>query len=130
MDGPTHSLTAIIPCNDLDASEAFYNRLGFFQDPESANEHADYRMLADAGGATVHLTTAVEGWVVPGRNPFGVYLYTDDVDGLAARVRDDIIGRDKAPEHKEWGMYEFALSDPDGVLVRVGWPSRLVDGTA
>ena len=23
-------------------------------------------------------------------------------------------------------MYEFALSDPDGVLVRVGWPSRLM----
>ena len=26
---PTHALTAILPCNDLDASEAFYNRLGF-----------------------------------------------------------------------------------------------------
>lgn len=25
----THCLTAILPCNDLDASEAFYNRLGF-----------------------------------------------------------------------------------------------------
>ena len=24
-----HSLTAILPCNDLDASEAFYARLGF-----------------------------------------------------------------------------------------------------
>jgi hypothetical protein len=27
---------------------------------------------------------------------------------------------------KEWEMYEFSRSDPDGVLVRVGWPSRLL----
>jgi len=26
---PANALTAILPCNDLDASEAFYNRLGF-----------------------------------------------------------------------------------------------------
>jgi hypothetical protein len=28
-------------------------------------------------------------------------------------------------EDKPWGMYEFALSDPDETLVRVGWPTRL-----
>jgi hypothetical protein len=26
------------------------------------------------------------------------------------------------PEAKPWGMYEFALSNPDETLVRVGWP--------
>jgi hypothetical protein len=29
------------------------------------------------------------------------------------------------PEHRPRGMYEFALSDPDETLVRVGWPSKL-----
>ena len=29
-----HALTAIVPSNDLDASEAFYNRLGFQQSHE------------------------------------------------------------------------------------------------
>jgi hypothetical protein len=29
-------------------------------------------------------------------------------------------------EHKPWGMYEFALNGPDDLLVRVGWPSRLM----
>lgn len=119
------SLTPILPCNDLDASEAFWNRLGFTRDEEGA-DFEGYRILGDGNGAWVHLNEAVEGWVVPGRNPFGVYLYTDDVDGVAARVRDDIIEPTKRPTHKEWGMYEFALSDPDGVLVRVGWPSRLL----
>ena len=50
-----------------------------------------------------------------------------EVEAVAARVRDDIIERSKRPEHKAWGMYEFAVSDPDGVLVRVGWPSGSLD---
>ena len=36
-----------------------------------------------------------------------------------------IVEEEKCPTHKPWGMYEFALSDPDDTLVRVGWPSRL-----
>jgi len=119
-------LTAILPCNDLDASEAFYNRLGFVR-PDSARpppgEEDTYRMLADGQGGEIHLTDAVEGWLVPGRNPFGLYFYVEDVDGVAARFPDELIGG--GPEHKPWGMYEFALSDPDETLVRVGWPSRL-----
>ena len=46
---------------------------------------------------------------------------------LAERMRDAILEREKAPTHKPWGMYEFALSDPDETLVRIGWPSRLID---
>ena len=72
---------------------------------------------AHAGGE-LHLTTAVEGWLVPGRNPFGLYLYLEEVDALAARMGC-------RAEDKPWGMYEFAVSDPDETLVRIGWPSRL-----
>ena len=35
------------------------------------------------------------------------------------RVRDLII-EPGAPHLKPWGLYEFAVSDPDGTLVRVG----------
>ena len=43
----------------------------------------------------------------------------EDVDAVAERVRELII--DPAdPRPKPWGCYEFALSDPSGVLVRVG----------
>jgi len=122
---PEPCLTAIVPCNDLDASEAFYNRLGFAK-PDDAGTYPGYRILADGKGGHLHLTEAVPGWVVPGQNPFGLYLYTPDVDALAARFPDEVIERE-GPSHKHWGMYEFALSDPDGTLVRVGWPSRLMD---
>src|SRR6185312_11387064 len=70
----THQMTAILPCNDLDASEAFYARLGF----SCAARHADYRILADGKGGALHLASAVEGWLVPGRNPFGLYLYSGE----------------------------------------------------
>jgi hypothetical protein len=72
---------------------------------------SNYRILTDGKGGELHLTDSVEDWLVPGRNPFGLYLYTEDVDALAGK---------KGPEDKPWGTYEFALSDPDQTLVRVG----------
>ena len=123
---PHHALTAILPCNDLDASEAFYNRLGFTRaagDRPATGQDDTYRILSDGKGGHLHLTDAVEGWLTPGRNPFGLYLYTTDVDRLAAAFAAEVLGNG-GPEHKPWGMYEFALSDPDDTLVRVGWPSR------
>jgi hypothetical protein len=83
------------------------------------------RGFANRGhGGHLHLTDAVEGWLVPGRNPFGLYLYTEDVDRLAAVFRGETI-EPHGPEDKPWGMYEFTLSDPDQTLIRVGWPTRL-----
>ena len=124
----SNRLTAIVPCNDLDASEAFYNRLGFIRpeaDRHRPDGNNDYRMLSDGKGGDIHLTTAVEDWLIKGRNPFGLYLYTEDVDALAARFPGEVLEKQGA-SHKPWGMYEFALSDPDDTLVRVGWPSRLM----
>lgn len=120
----SHLLVAVLPCNDLDASEAFYRRLGFTPtdkpDDDAAN---DYRMLSDGKGGCLHLTRAIEGWLVPGRNPFGLYLYVEDVDALAAAFAGETI-EPGGPEQKPWGTYEFSLSDPDETLVRVGRPMR------
>ena len=112
------AMVAILPCIGLDASEGFYRRLGF------ANRRGpdDYRMLSDDQGREIHLTEAVEGRLIPGRNPFGLYLYADNVDELAERMGELVLGQ---PEDKPWGTYEFTLSDPDETLVRVGWPTKL-----
>src|SRR5215831_3362676 len=121
------SLTAVLPCNDLDASERFYNRLGFARshsEKPPPGERDSYRMLSNGKGGQLHLTDAVEGWLVPGKNPFGLYLYIEEIDVLAREFSGEIVGK-SGPENKPWGMYEFALSDPDQTLVRVGWPTRL-----
>ena len=78
------TLVTILPCNDLDASERFYNRLGFVRRVESGD--TDYRILSNGSGGHLHLTRAEEGWLTSGRNPFGLYLYLEDVDGLAAAL--------------------------------------------
>jgi hypothetical protein len=79
-------------------------------------------MLSDGLGGHLHLNRAVEGWLPPGRNPFGLYLYREDVDGTAAGFAGELIAE---PKDRPWGMYEFALNGPDDTLVRVGWPTRL-----
>src|SRR5215471_13747991 len=69
------TLVTILPCNDLDASERFYNRLGFVRRAEAGDP--DYRILSNRAGGQL---------ARPGRNPFGLYLYLEDVDGLAAAL--------------------------------------------
>jgi catechol 2,3-dioxygenase-like lactoylglutathione lyase family enzyme len=114
-----HQATPILPCNDIEATQGFYERLGFAM---TAGE-AGFRILADGKGWQIALRPAEPGWVVPDRNSHGLYLYCDDVDAVADRVRDLII-EEGAPHRKPWGMYEFAVGDPDGVLVRIGRPLR------
>jgi hypothetical protein len=112
-------LTAILPCNDLDEAQSFFERLGFKSEEGGAD---DYRMLSDGRGGFLHLNRAVEGWLQAGRNPFGLYLYREDIDGAAAAFAGRMIAR---PRDTPWGMYEFSLNGPDDTLVRVGWPTRL-----
>ncbi len=108
-------LTAILPCNDLDAAEAFFKRLGFARDPGSPD---DYRMLSDGHGGFVHLNRAIEGWLKASANPFGLYLYRRDVDSLAAIFAGEILPPQE-PRDQPWGMYEFAVNGPDDTLIRI-----------
>lgn len=115
-----HMITAILPCQDIEISTAFYERLGL----RLISDHRNYRILGDDKGWWLHLTAELpDGWVVPERNPNGLYLYCDHIDRLAENVQDLLIGGE-GPEHKPWGMYEFAVSDPDGTLVRIGCHSK------
>ena len=117
MPTQPHAIVAIVPCNDIEASTAFYTRLRL----RVFSDHGSYRILGDGKGWWLHLSSeAPAGWVVPGRNPNGLYIYCEDIDALATEVADLLIGG--RPERKPWGMYEFALSDPDGTLVRIGSP--------
>ena len=114
---------AIVPSNDLPAAVSFWNRLGF----ERVGGDAQYIILS-GWGCEVHLTQAGEGaWRVPEEhNPFGVFIRTPEVDAIAARVDDLIIRPGGVLRHREWGLYEVGIAGPDGMLVRIGWPSLLM----
>lgn len=110
-----HRAVAIIPSNDPDASEAFYRHLSF----KVVSDYGSYRILEDGRGGHLHLTH-MPGWPrTIEDNPFGLYLYVDDVDAVAGAVRELII-EEGTPNAKPWGTYEFAISDPSGLLVRIG----------
>jgi hypothetical protein len=91
---------AIVPSNNLPAAIPFWERLGF----------------ARTGA-----------WRVPEENnPFGVFIRTPEVDTIAARVGDLIIRPGGILRHREWGLYEVGICGPDGLLIRIGWPSCLI----
>lgn len=114
---------AIIPSNDLDAARPFWERMGFSRTGGDENY-----IIMTGWGCELHLTQAGSGpWQVPEHNPFGVFIRTPEVDAIAARMADLIIRPGGVLRHREWGLYEVGISGPDGLLVRVGWPSKLME---
>jgi hypothetical protein len=121
-------VTTILPCTDLASAIRFFVRLGFATpSEEEVHKWHRYRMLSHPNGSEIHLRElgpGEEGWLEPFKNPFGIYVYSEDVEAIAVEFADEIIGSVKMPEIKEWGMFEFSLNGPDGCLVRVGWPAE------
>lgn len=121
-ESPAVGAFAIVPCNDLASAILFWERLGF-----ARTGGADDYVIMAGWGAEVHLTPAgPPPWRVPEHNPFGIFIRTPDVDAIAARIDDLIIRPGGILRHREWGLYECGLNGPDGMLVRIGWPSRLM----
>ncbi len=122
---PSVGAFAIVPSNDLPAAIPFWERLGF-----ARSGGDDNYIIMTGWGCEVHLTQAGEGpWAVPhAHNPFGVFIRTPEVGAIAARVEDLIIRPGGVLRHREWGLYEVGIRGPDGMLIRIGWPSRLMQG--
>jgi hypothetical protein len=120
---PSVGAFAIVPSNNLPAAMAFWERLGFIRTGGDLNY-----LIVTGWNCEVHLVQAGAGpWRVPEHNPFGVFIRTPDVGAIAARVDDLIIRPGGVLRHREWGLYEVGINGPDGLLVRIGWPSKLID---
>jgi catechol 2,3-dioxygenase-like lactoylglutathione lyase family enzyme len=91
----------ILPARDLEATTAFYARLGFERNG----------MWPD-----IDLSTSIAG----------CYLYVEDADALFAEcsrleLPDSGVPRLRgAPQDSDYGLREFALVDLDGNLLRIG----------
>lgn len=105
---------------DLDATHAFYERLGFY-----------------LSGGAVH-----SGWIELSRNavviqfyhdpPIGtaaapsmsgtIYVHVDEVDTLAAALAENSVF-EWGPETMDYGMREFAVRDPNGYLLAFAAPA-------
>lgn len=123
-DAPPVGAFAIVPSNDLPEAIPFWERMGF-----ARTGGDDGYVIMTGWDCEVHLTSAGTGvWRVPEHNPFGVFIRTPEVAAIAARMDDLVIRPGGILRHREWGIYEVGIAGPDGLLVRVGWPSPLVGG--
>jgi catechol 2,3-dioxygenase-like lactoylglutathione lyase family enzyme len=110
----------ILPSRDLEATTAFYSRLGF----ERKGLWPDEYLIVSRGDVGLHFFFA------PDTDPFasvaGCYLYVADADALFAEfsrldLPDSGIPRlHGAPQDSDYGLREFALVDLDGNLLRIG----------
>ncbi len=106
---------AIVPVRELARAVAFYQRLGFVVEPYEGGGYA----FVSRDGVQLHLREAADE-LEQGGNPCGVYLYVTDADEVYEEWRGTGVEMLGEPENKAWRMREFAVSDPDGTLLRVG----------
>ena len=110
-------IKAFVPARDLETSRAFYRALGF-EVPWGSDDLASVRY-----GPTGFL---LQKFYVPEHaGNFMMHLLVENADDWHARVVAcgvvETFGvRLGAPEDQPWGMRDFTLSDPAGVLWRIG----------
>jgi hypothetical protein len=100
-------LTAILPCNGLDAAQAFFERLGFKLEEGSPD---DYRMLSDERGGFVHLNRAVEGWLKPGAILSGFTFTARTSTPWRQLLRARPLGRLVTPRGACMNLHSMALT--------------------
>lgn len=107
-------IVAILPVADVDRAEAWYGRLGF----TVVSSYDDYRIL-NAGELSLHLATSDHH---PAASTTAVYLYVGDADAVHQAWVAAGATIVQPPEATSYGLMEFAATDPDGNLWRIGAP--------
>lgn len=116
----------ILPARDLEATRAFYERLGFVAVGWWPSQFGGYAILARRD-LMLHFFAFAD--LSPGESYAQCYWRVNDVDALHAECSEvglplAGIPRLEAVRDTPWGMREFALVDPNGTLIRVGQQRR------
>ena len=117
MNLTTIEAKPFVPARDFEASKAFYLALGF-EIPWSSDELAQIRL-----GTTSFLLQRF--FVREHAENFMMHLLVESADDwhahiLASGVVERFGTRVDTPEDRPWGLRDFTLADPTGVLWRIG----------
>ena len=113
----TVEIKAFVPARDFELSKRFYQDLGF----TLAWSSEDLAYL-HAGQSSFLLQNF---YVQPHAENFMMHMLVQDVQSWWAHVeRQELASRYKVraapPEDRSWGIRDFTLDDPTGVLWRIG----------
>lgn len=127
VERETVEIKAFVPAKDFDLSKTFYEELGF----ETAWSSGDLAYLRRGHTSfllqNVYIQAHAENTVM--------HLLVTDVEDWWRHVQAvDLPGRydvyAEAPEDRPWGMRDFVLMDPSGVLWRIAQNTTPPRGTA
>ena len=110
-------VSPVIPVRDLDAAVDRFRRLGFVADVEEGPRYG----FVERDTVSLHLIE----WDAhdPARTGAHVYLYVSDADAVYAEwSRAGVEGELGELFDAPYGLREFAFTDPEGTLLRVGSP--------
>ena len=110
---------AFVPAKDFDLSKRFYQDLGFNLDWSS-----DQLAYLHHGNSSFLLQNF---YVKEHADNFMMHLLVEDVEAWWGHVQNKGLGAKYAvrvdpPEDRPWGIRDFVLVDPTGVLWRIGQP--------
>lgn len=113
----TIEIKAFVPAKDFERSKSFYTDLGF----TLAWSSADLAYL-HAGNASFLLQ---KFYVKEHADCFMMHMLVKDVESWWQRVETQQLARKygvrvNPPEDRSWGIRDFTIDDPTGVLWRIG----------
>jgi catechol 2,3-dioxygenase-like lactoylglutathione lyase family enzyme len=105
------------------STDYYRDRLGFGVDRYDANP--DHYAYARRDGCTVHFACFEGARPRPNSEAvppdmFDLYVYVDDVDALHAELVERGAEIHDPPARREYGMYDFRVTDPDGYVLAFG----------
>ena len=118
MEATFNDVAPVVPVRNLQVALERYRKLGF---AVSAYGHGTGYGYAKRDGVEIHISEWDEH--DPKRTASVVYLFVSDADAVRHQwVAAGVEGRIGEMFDAEWGKREFAYTDPDGTLHRVGSP--------
>jgi catechol 2,3-dioxygenase-like lactoylglutathione lyase family enzyme len=98
-----------VPCTDLEASAAFYRRLGLRQIVSSPPDYARFECPVGQGTFSLHRVPHA-----PGDHGIVVYFELEDLDATAAALKAAGVEFESDPRDQPWLWREAYLRDPAG----------------
>lgn len=110
----------IVPVSSIKDSLTWYEKLGFVPRTDEDGDADNYALLT-LGAVELHLRQVNSSEKLDAEaNANGVYVRVEGLDALHDEFKGKGLSSLKGVQDTQWGMREFALSDPDGTLLRFG----------